>query len=102
MDSPWTSPFVVQAHDRVRHACMVHVTTLDIQVRLRNPTAMLEDSMTSVKTLYLYNSYLSTCHTVEEVLLWSDAGQEPTGHVTPGSGGGVIGQEGGQGAPTHH
>ena len=34
------------------HACMVRVTALDIQVSLRNPTAMLEDSMTSVKTLY--------------------------------------------------
>ena len=95
---------MVQAHDdRVRHACMVHVPALDIQASLRNLTAMLEDSMTtSVKTLYLYISYLSTCHTVEEVLLWSDAGQEPTGHVTPGPRGGVIGQEGGQGAPTHH
>ena len=31
---------------------MVRVTALDIQVSLRNPTAMLEDSMTSVKTLY--------------------------------------------------
>ena len=25
-----------------------------IQVSLRNPTAMLEDSVTSVKTLYIY------------------------------------------------
>ena len=33
-------------------ARMVHVTALDIQVSLRNPTAVLEDSMTSVKTLY--------------------------------------------------
>ena len=31
---------------------MVHVTSLDIQVSLCNPTAMLEDSMTSVNTLY--------------------------------------------------
>ena len=31
---------------------MVHVTALDIQVSLRNLMAMLEDSMTSVKTLY--------------------------------------------------
>ena len=29
--------------------CMI---ALDIQVSLRNPTAMLEDSMTSEKTLY--------------------------------------------------
>ena len=33
-------------------ARMVPVTALDIQVSLRNPTAMLQDSMTSVKTLY--------------------------------------------------
>ena len=33
-------------------ACMLRVTALDIQVSLRNPTAMLVDSMTSVKTLY--------------------------------------------------
>ena len=32
---------------------MVHRTTLDIQVSLRNPTAILEGSMTSVKTLYM-------------------------------------------------
>ena len=32
---------------------MVYVTALDIQVSLRNLTAMLEDSMTSVKTLYM-------------------------------------------------
>ena len=31
---------------------MVHMTAVDIQVSLRNPTAMLEDSMMSVKTLY--------------------------------------------------
>ena len=31
---------------------MVRATALDIQVSLRNPTAMLEDSMTSVNTLY--------------------------------------------------
>ena len=36
---------------RVR-AHMVRVTALDIQVSLRNPTATLEDSMSSVKTLY--------------------------------------------------
>ena len=34
------------------HAHMVWVTALDIQVSLRNPTAMLEESMTSLKTLY--------------------------------------------------
>ena len=33
---------------------MVHVSALDIQVSLRNLTAMLEDSMTSVKTLYMF------------------------------------------------
>ena len=27
------------------HACMVHVTALDIQVSLHNPMAMLEDSI---------------------------------------------------------
>ena len=32
--------------------CIVRETALDIQVSLRNPTAMLEDSMTSVKMLY--------------------------------------------------
>ena len=32
---------------------VVRVTALDIQVSLCNPTAMLEDSMTSVKTLYI-------------------------------------------------
>ena len=31
---------------------MVRVTALDIQVSLRNPAAMLEDSMTSVNMLY--------------------------------------------------
>ena len=31
---------------------MVRVTALDIQVNLRNPTAMLKDSMMSVNTLY--------------------------------------------------
>ena len=39
--SPWWS-----------RACMVRVTALDIQVSLRNPMVILEDSMTSVKTLY--------------------------------------------------
>ena len=33
-------------------ARMVRVTALDIQVSLRNPTTMLEDSMMSVKMLY--------------------------------------------------
>ena len=33
---------------------IVRVTALDIQISLRNPTAMLEDSMTSVKTLYIH------------------------------------------------
>ena len=37
-------------------ARMVRVTALDIQVSLRNPMAMLEDSMTSVKTLYAFLS----------------------------------------------
>ena len=32
---------------------MLRVTALDIQVSLRNPTAILEDSMTSVKMLYI-------------------------------------------------
>ena len=51
--SPWTSPFVVQAHDdRVRAWCAM--TALEIQVSLHNPTAMLENSMTSVKTLYTW------------------------------------------------
>ena len=31
---------------------MVRVTALDIQVSLRNPMAMLDDSMASVKMLY--------------------------------------------------
>ena len=34
------------------HVLMVRVTALDIQVSLRNPTAMLEDSMMSAKTVY--------------------------------------------------
>ena len=50
--SPWTSPFVVQASTWWSHARMVRVTALDIQVSLCNPTAMLEDSMTSVETFY--------------------------------------------------
>ena len=33
-------------------ARMVHMTALDIQVSLHNPMAVLEDSMTSVNTLY--------------------------------------------------
>ena len=37
----------------MRKVCM---TALDIQVSLRNPTAMLLDSMTSVKTLYIQSS----------------------------------------------
>ena len=41
-------------------ARMVRVTALDIQVSLRNLMAMLEDSMTSVKTLYFVKSYLFT------------------------------------------
>ena len=32
--------------------CMVRMTALDIQVSLRNPMAMLDDSMTLVKMLY--------------------------------------------------
>ena len=40
------------------HARIVRVTALDIQVSLRNPMAMLEDSMTSVKTLSILSSYL--------------------------------------------
>ena len=36
---------------------MVRVTALDIQVNLRNLMAMLEDSMTSVKTLYRDSPY---------------------------------------------
>ena len=39
---------------------MVPVTALDIQVSLRNPMAMLEDSMTSVNTLYItYGRYFA-------------------------------------------
>ena len=49
MVSPWTSPFVVKVHDDGVHHGAWCVTALDIQVSLRNPTAMLEDSMTSVK-----------------------------------------------------
>ena len=37
-------------------ARMVRVAALGIQVSLRYPTAMLEDSMTSVKKLYSFNS----------------------------------------------
>ena len=56
---------MVEAHDdRVR---MVHTTALDIQDSLRNPTAMLEDSVTSVKMLYMhtpcqfsYNAFSAT------------------------------------------
>ena len=36
----------------IAYAYMVRLTALDIQVSLRNPTAILEYSMTSVKTLY--------------------------------------------------
>ena len=52
MVSPWTILFMVQVHDDCVHARMVHVTALDIQVSLRNPMAMLEDSITSLKILY--------------------------------------------------
>ena len=49
--SPWTSPFVVQgAWWSLHRACMVRVTALDILVSLRNPTPMLDYSMTSVKS----------------------------------------------------
>ena len=47
---------------------MVRVTALDIQVSLRNPTAMLEDSTTSLRTLntcwqlQLYHGAFVTCH----------------------------------------
>ena len=52
MVSPWTSPFVVQAHDDHVHI-MVRVTALDIQVSLRQSGAMLEGSVTSVHPHYL-------------------------------------------------
>ena len=48
--SAWWSP-----------ACMVHMTALDIQVSLHNPTAKLEDSMTSVKTLYSQATGFGIC-----------------------------------------
>ena len=51
MVSPWTILFMVQGAWWLR-ARMVHVTALDIQVSLRNPMAMLEDSITSLKILY--------------------------------------------------
>ena len=38
-------------------ASKVRMTALDIQVSLRNPTAILEDSMTSVKMLYHSNNW---------------------------------------------
>ena len=63
MVSPRTSPFrfVVQAHDD-----HVRVTAPDIQVSLRNPTAMLEDSMMSVKTLYYALIRNSMCTNIHE------------------------------------
>ena len=42
------------------HEHMVLVTALDIQVSLHNPTAMLEDSMTSLKTLYRLDVFYLT------------------------------------------
>ena len=41
----------------------VRVTALDIQVSLRNPMAILEDSMTSVKTLYSCSDSYAGGHT---------------------------------------
>ena len=56
------SPFVVQAHDDcVRGLCALLpwiCPRLDIQVSLM---AMLEDSMTSLKTLYLANWKFNFC-----------------------------------------
>ena len=50
---------------------MVRVTALDIQVSLHNPTAMLEDSMMSVKTLFCTNdhSQFEELLTTRELLL---------------------------------
>ena len=50
---------------------MVRVTALDIQVSLHNPTAMLEDSMLSVKTLFCTNdhSQFEELLTTRELLL---------------------------------
>ena len=61
MVSPWTSPFVVQVHDD-------RVCALCAWLGLCNPTAMLEDSMTSVKTFYIHQSWHQT---VEIELLYS-------------------------------
>ena len=49
------------------HMVRVGVTALDIQVSLRNSTAMLEDSMTSVKTLYWYKQVRDS--QTEEILI---------------------------------
>ena len=69
MVSPWTSPFVVQAHDDCVRA-LVRVTALDIQVSLRNPTAMLEDGMTSVETLYNKCKFLAPQQQLKSCFYW--------------------------------
>ena len=58
MFSPWTAPFDGSGA-WWSHACMVRVTTLDIKdsLSLCNPTAMLKDSMMSVKMLYMIMNY---------------------------------------------
>ena len=45
----------------IRDWSIWHVTALDIQVSLRNLMAMLEDSMTSIKTLEI-PAYLHPCY----------------------------------------
>ena len=61
MVSPWTSPFVVEleAHDDLVRTWCASLPWIyrDIQVSLRNLTAMLEDSMMSVK-LYSNNLHV--------------------------------------------
>ena len=46
--------------------------------------------------------YLSSCHTMEEVLLWSYACEEATIDESPCPGTGVIWLKGGQGTTTNH
>ena len=46
--------------------------------------------------------YLSSSHAVVEVLLWSDSSQESSIDKATSSWTGVIGEEGGEEAPTDH
>ena len=62
------------------------------------------NTLTHTHTLTYINSltHLPPSHAVEEVLLSSDASEEPTLHKAPSTWAGVVGSEGGQEAATGH